>query len=158
MFCPNCGKDCGEFKFCPECGTQLEAIRNGVTVGKKELKFPPPPIGKYKSADGEWVEITRDAISFYKKKYFGLIYSSTKTEAIPFTEIYRVSIVPPKGIKAGILCVRGGMNKYQALATEMTVARDDSTSVYFNSPRYNTFWRIYLFLKQCADIVNETEN
>ena len=23
MFCPNCGKDCGEFKFCPECGQGL---------------------------------------------------------------------------------------------------------------------------------------
>ena len=24
MYCPNCGKDCGEFKFCPECGQELE--------------------------------------------------------------------------------------------------------------------------------------
>ena len=24
MFCPNCGRDCGEFKFCPECGQELE--------------------------------------------------------------------------------------------------------------------------------------
>ena len=24
MFCPNCGKDCGEFKFCPECGQELQ--------------------------------------------------------------------------------------------------------------------------------------
>ena len=24
MFCPNCGKDCGEFKFCPECGRVLQ--------------------------------------------------------------------------------------------------------------------------------------
>ena len=23
MFCPNCGKDCGSAKFCPECGTKL---------------------------------------------------------------------------------------------------------------------------------------
>lgn len=25
MFCPNCGKDCGDAKFCSECGTKLEA-------------------------------------------------------------------------------------------------------------------------------------
>ena len=24
MFCPNCGKDCGDGKFCSECGTQLQ--------------------------------------------------------------------------------------------------------------------------------------
>ena len=23
MFCPNCGNDCGSFKFCPECGARL---------------------------------------------------------------------------------------------------------------------------------------
>ena len=23
MFCPNCGTDCGEAKFCSECGTKL---------------------------------------------------------------------------------------------------------------------------------------
>lgn len=26
MFCPNCGKDCGNAKFCPECGTNLQGI------------------------------------------------------------------------------------------------------------------------------------
>lgn len=24
MFCPNCGKDCGDAKFCSECGTSLK--------------------------------------------------------------------------------------------------------------------------------------
>ena len=24
MFCHNCGKDCGDFKFCPHCGTQVK--------------------------------------------------------------------------------------------------------------------------------------
>ena len=24
MFCPNCGKDCGSAKFCPECGQKLQ--------------------------------------------------------------------------------------------------------------------------------------
>ena len=25
MFCPNCGKDSGDFKFCPHCGTKIPA-------------------------------------------------------------------------------------------------------------------------------------
>lgn len=26
MFCTNCGKDCGDFKFCPNCGTQVQSV------------------------------------------------------------------------------------------------------------------------------------
>ncbi len=28
MYCPNCGKDAGDSKFCPDCGTKVEVIKN----------------------------------------------------------------------------------------------------------------------------------
>ena len=37
MFCPNCGKDCGEFKFCPECGQELqEDVATQTVVDRKK--------------------------------------------------------------------------------------------------------------------------
>ncbi|MBQ7346024.1 MAG: zinc ribbon domain-containing protein [Oscillospiraceae bacterium] len=30
MFCPNCGKDAGEFKFCPYCGTGMPELKAAV--------------------------------------------------------------------------------------------------------------------------------
>lgn len=35
MFCPNCGKDCGNAKFCPECGTNLQDIDPQIDIMSK---------------------------------------------------------------------------------------------------------------------------
>ena len=30
MFCPKCGKDAGEYKFCPHCGTAMPVLEAAV--------------------------------------------------------------------------------------------------------------------------------
>lgn len=35
MFCPNCGKECGDAKFCSECGTKLLAANDEAVTAKK---------------------------------------------------------------------------------------------------------------------------
>ena len=35
MFCPNCGHDCGDAKFCPECGTNLQGIDPQIDIMSK---------------------------------------------------------------------------------------------------------------------------
>ncbi len=35
MFCPNCGKNCGNAKFCPECGTNLQGIDPQIDIMSK---------------------------------------------------------------------------------------------------------------------------
>ena len=35
MFCPNCGKNCGNAKFCPECGTPLQDIDPQIDIMSK---------------------------------------------------------------------------------------------------------------------------
>ena len=38
MFCPNCGKDCGDAKFCSECGQKLQNTHEQVTASRE---YPP---------------------------------------------------------------------------------------------------------------------
>lgn len=45
MFCHNCGKDCGEFRFCPYCGTQLQHKDNRQTDKKQAAGMPCPSCG-----------------------------------------------------------------------------------------------------------------
>lgn len=43
MFCTNCGRECREGKFCPECGTQLEDCQSqGSVMPPAEEQFPEP--------------------------------------------------------------------------------------------------------------------
>ncbi len=32
MFCPNCGKEAGEGRFCPYCGSQIRSVSEAVRV------------------------------------------------------------------------------------------------------------------------------
>ena len=152
IFCPDCGRNCEGFAFCPDCGRSLRA--------KKKLNFPQPPIGRYNGEDGEALVITEEAVVFYKhNKYLPVILADTITEvqAIPFNEIYAVYYRPLHKWNPGILSVRSVQNKLQPVATEMSVARYDNTSIHFVRAK-NNFKDVYLFLKQCADIVNAAEN
>ena len=49
MYCPNCGKDAGESKFCPECGAKIsdgtEVSANGIT-GEKEQTPETTPVNQ----------------------------------------------------------------------------------------------------------------
>lgn len=36
MFCPNCGNDCGDARFCPSCGTKL--MHNGSALENESFK------------------------------------------------------------------------------------------------------------------------
>ena len=40
MFCPNCGKDCGSAKFCPECGEKLQQVAKKDAVWQVGMPCP----------------------------------------------------------------------------------------------------------------------
>ncbi len=74
MFCPNCGTDCGEAKFCSECGTKLHRPNetncttrsDGADATESAVNLD-IPVGKYDGTFG-YVEL-RDADVFLHKKY-----------------------------------------------------------------------------------------
>ena len=101
MFCPNCGKDCGEFKFCPECGTQVRLAESNDTVQKEHSVFPEPPITLKKVRWGT-LEFLGDSMQVIIK----LPKIPRKNLLISYDEILDVSYVPATKWLNGFLCVR----------------------------------------------------
>ena len=164
MFCPNCGHDCGEFKFCPECGTQLRFLESNNTDQKKELVFPEPPIGVYRSGDN-YIQIDQQSLKIYRRvPYRGgmdlVVDRRPIQRVIKYSEIAAVSFIAPKNLKAGLLSIRDKSDRYTPLPTGETRHQEyfyDSGTVFFAKVYSEKFYRVYLFLKQWAEIFNEAE-
>lgn len=148
MFCPDCGKDCGEFRFCPNCGVPLGVpCQKGNTETK--LVFPKPPVGRYHDIAG-YLEINEDGVTFYRNQW---PVARRKRRTILFREIYAVSYEEGKSFHSGTLCVRSWQDRHIPLAL-LPEAVLDETSVYFHKTKNAEFRQLYIFLKHCADIVN----
>jgi len=74
MFCPNCGNDCGDAKFCSECG---ENLRNNQTQAVPEKNEKPRSI-YYANVNGQEINLlkvygnygyTKRAFSHLKREY-----------------------------------------------------------------------------------------
>lgn len=52
MFCPNCGNNCGDARFCSSCGTQLQQAAPTAQVGEWKVGMPCPQCGGTK-LDGD---------------------------------------------------------------------------------------------------------
>lgn len=180
MFCHNCGKDCGEFKFCPYCGVQVQQTQeNGLKcefcdsiikiapdsgvcpncggflteqeVVKestlKNLKFPEPPIGTYDDALG-FVKIQKDSVVFYRR-YFPKDKACVE---VPFSDIYAAYHLPAGFLRLGVICIRQWENRHIPPDRDYTT---DNTLVCFGEQEEEKFMPVYLFLKECSDIVNK---
>ena len=151
MFCPNCGKDCGEFKFCPECGTQLCLTESKTVEREKEIAFPNPPIGRYKCPDG-YLEIGQKSLIICRRPFF----KEQKCE-IPFDEIARVSFSDGRFSLCGFLCVRDKWNRGIPMITVSDMAIYDRSSVYFPQSSGSVFHPVFEFLQRCVRINNAAE-
>ncbi len=151
MFCPNCGKDCGEFKFCPECGTQLCLKETKVAERKEKIVFPKPPVGRYKHPNG-YLEVGQYSLIICRKPFF----KEYKRE-IPFNEIVRVSFSDGRFTAGGFLCIRDKWNKGIPMVTVAKMAYWDKSSVWFPSVSGSLFYPIYEFLQECVRINNAAE-
>ena len=149
MFCPNCGKDCGEFKFCPDCGTKLSG-NSGKT--SKKLVFPEPPIGVYRFGD-DYIQFGEYGIKICKKDltYGTLIWS------VPYEKIAVVTYTEEKNLLAGYICIRSKLNKHVPSPIKYLEAVSDKGCVIVPKRKKEIFYRLYLFLKECADIVKAAE-
>ena len=141
MFCPNCGKDCGDAKFCSECGRDLRSTTELATI---EPEFPEPPIGRYESAIG-YVEFGPETVTVHKKVLF-----QTIERRILYSEIYNAAYKKAVGLGLGYLAIREKKDSHIPLPTSMEAAGDETT-LSFGSGESDKFYELYLFLKCLVD-------
>ncbi len=120
---------------CPHCGGVLD-----------KPKFPDPPIGKYKDAAG-YIEIGEKSVTFCRKHFF-----KAHKKTVPYSEIYAVAYQPGKPFDSGYLCIRQWQDRHLPMPAGARDVIWDPTGVYFTQHRNAQFHKVYMFLRQCADI------
>lgn len=147
MFCPNCGNNCGDAKFCSECGQDLRNLNlsNTETKVPESLKaeMPEPPIGRYENMDHNYVELDADSIIFGKKP---LLMSATR-RSIPYSSVKAVAYAD--GVKlrtGGYLSVQEEGN-LSGPKNSVKDAVADETSITFSWKENAAFLKVYEFLR-----------
>ena len=166
MVCPYCDsviRDLPDNHICPHCGASLALYSKIECKGQQKsqlqstsrrvrgITFPNPPVGRYKDAAG-YLEVGEDGITFYRKQF---IRESKRT--IRFGDIYAVSYKPGVTLNSGFLCVREWKDRNIPLVHASSDAVFDETSVYFVKSKNGIFEQIYMFLKQCEELVHSAE-
>jgi hypothetical protein len=137
MFCPNCGKDCKDAKFCSECGTRLIV---GAPIEYAENDSYEIPIGIYSGYQG-YIQLGKDSL---------VISNRRCTTEIPYRELTAVRHVPG-GLGGGFFSVRYEKNKHLHLPESFNEALDDDTSIHTVMPRELVFYHICCFLYTFVD-------
>ena len=138
MFCPNCGKDCGNGKFCTECGQRIDLSDDIEATGIMET-----PIGRYEGTDG-YIEL-----SFYTMTIHKEIFSQVVERTISYDNLLDVAFQQAIGDGFGYLAVREITDKLPLVKTEMDAAVCE-TALIFDSKMNRGFCKAYSYLKQCV--------
>ena len=159
MFCPSCGKDCGDAKFCSECGQNLRNVAIGNNTESPRLKddekanrkyaeaeYPEPPVGRYNNHDHDYIEIKKDSLIIYKKNFL----QKPTSHEILYKKI-RCVTYGDLGVLGGFLSIRDNNNQSPPLITDK-YAYADETSIPFSRYQSDDFQKVYDFLKICADM------
>ena len=171
MFCPNCGKDCGSAKFCPECGQKLQG------KPEKEQKssvwsvgMPCPHCGGTKLDGGCCAfcgaQLEKDVSSFEDQRldipygvykcFYGylelkkdvLIIKNKHTPEVsfPYTSIAKIKYTPMTRFKFGYLSIRTKADSDKPFPDSDLEAMKDETTVLHYSRDENLFRFIYRVL------------
>lgn len=151
MFCPNCGTDCGEAKFCSECGTKLHRPNetncttrsDGADATESAVNLD-IPVGKYDGTFG-YVEL-RDAEVFLHKK----VFFKTFETSIRYTDITAVAYQKSTGFSTGFLSIRSRQECFIPLADKSNAA-SDKTALVFGSQMNAPMYHIYQCLQAFAE-------
>lgn len=141
MFCPKCGRDCGEGGYCVSCNNKAPNIKSVDT--KLE-----PPIGIYKVSYA-YIELGVKTVTFHKKLPFEKEYE----RVVAYDQISQVVYEPGKGLTAGYLAIRERKDITRPIATRED-ALHDQTAIRFICSQNEEFYRIYEFFKHCAEKEN----
>lgn len=167
MFCVKCGKDVGEFRFCPHCGTQVpevEAAAWSVGVacphcGGTQLEggscafcgaqlvvadegegSESLPLKTYKFPGGPWITLGDDRLALGGN-------DRRKVHLIPYQDVRNVLLVRARKNKLGYLMVRWKHDGFGPLPVKRLDYYIHPTSVLFGEDQNEEAYRVFLYLK-----------
>lgn len=177
MYCPNCGKDCGEFKFCPDCGTRMADYvikeaqeQSHPNCGKDCEDFSPCQngIGKSKQSGYENKNTKKGTTDIPTSGgYLGVCGSVVLSDSavsvcvkslfkkhrtwIPYDQLIAVVYKRPslKSGKAGTLLFRGEVNKHIPIPGEENMG-GDLAAVTVPPEKDLLFYHLFYMLKTVA--------
>ncbi len=145
MFCPNCGRDCADFKFCPECGTQLSVheVQKSKNTNKGSTEIP---TSSGYLGIGSSLVLSDSAVSICVNSLF-----KKHRTWIPYDQLTTVIYVRPtlKPMTNGALLFRGESNKNVPIPKNGRFQGDQST-VIVSLETDTLFYHIYHMLKAVA--------
>ncbi len=147
-YCDSWFAELPEDKSCPNCGASLPTVQQI----EAQMIFPEPPVGAYKTyTKVGHIEIDAKGITLYRN----VMFERKTVNTIPFHRISGVSFCKATGPIRGFLCVREWDRRNYPLIGKTWDAVRDETSVLFEITANEQIESIYLFLKECAEIVNK---
>lgn len=149
MFCPNCGRNCGNANFCPQCGEKL--LMDVAETLQEEQKTWSVPLGVYKGYRSH-IELGSDWLEIHN----GNATRTTKipcTTRIPYDQLVGVSYHRSRylGWDAGFMAVRWKDNHHLPIPIEWRTAHVDLTSVWVLPEDDLLFYHICCFLHMFVD-------
>jgi len=135
MFCPNCGKDCGDTGFCSVCDQALDSF---------EEEVPNPPIGRYHGVDG-YIDISFCTLEIHKEGVAGVTEQIT-----PYENIVGVWFQKASEEKLGYLAIRDKRDVTHPVET-LEDAACDKSALLFETGGNSIFKGINAFLKQVSE-------
>ena len=142
MFCPKCGRDCGEGGYCSSCNNQASNKESA------DVKFM-PPIGMYK-ATYAYMELREKTVVFHKK----IPLEREFERVVAYDQIAKAAYEPGKGLTAGYLAIRERKDMKIPIAASREEAIHDQTAITFIFSQNEEFYRVYAFFKHCAEKEN----
>ncbi|MBQ6840007.1 MAG: hypothetical protein IJO45_04890 [Oscillospiraceae bacterium] len=140
MKCEYCGsmiKTVPDNGICPNCGGTLQKM-------SKELRFPFP----------NWEHrCFLGRTSFREKEvcFRFSIWLDKKPIAVPYDQIIDVAYGAPTFSWKGYLCIRTSENPFTPMPERIQDITNDDIAVCFTQKYEKEFFRIYGFLKKCAE-------
>jgi len=134
MFCPNCGKDCGEANFCSVCGQELSV----------EQTISEPPVGRYEAVDG-YIDV-----SYYTMTIHKVVGTQSVETVIDYNDITDV-IFREAHTSNGFLAIREEKDKLPPIKDEWDAACDEKTLV-IEEGMNSAFHDVYMYLRQCSHV------
>ena len=155
MFCPNCGKDCKDAKFCPECGTKLQLNSKPWPIAEeREMYDLPKRTNTRKGATSiptSWGHRGSSGCVILNDDSVTVINYCNKKSIIPYDQLIAVVYLRPayNGWRSGALLVRGIENQDVPIPVAKKLTTDIS-SVAFTLEQDTLFYHIFQLLKAVA--------
>lgn len=148
-FCPKCGINCGNAKFCPQCGKKLKkSVKDALPEEQKVWKIP---LGAYKGYQSH-IELGPDWLEIRNGNATRTMKIPCTTR-IPYDQLVGVSYHRSRylGLDAGFMAVRWRDNQHLPIPTKWRMAHDDLTSVWVLPDENLLFYHICCFLYTFVD-------